>query len=71
MRKLAKGLYHVGRGGSFDSSKLFATRRLQVGGVATANPRPTDAEHSGFPRGDLQLQRISAPCKSAVCLGAP
>jgi transposase len=30
MRKLAKGLYHVGRGGTFDSSKLFDTRRLQV-----------------------------------------
>jgi hypothetical protein len=36
MRKLAKGLYHVGRGGSFDSSKLFDTRRLQVGDVATS-----------------------------------
>jgi hypothetical protein len=34
MRKLAKGLYHVGRGGSFDSSKLFDTRRLQVGDLA-------------------------------------
>jgi transposase len=30
MRKLAKGLYHVGRGGTFDSNKLFDTRRLQV-----------------------------------------
>jgi len=30
MRKLAKGLYHVGRGDTFDSSKLFDTRRLQV-----------------------------------------
>ena len=30
MRKLAKALYHVGRGGTFDSSKLFDTRRLQV-----------------------------------------
>jgi transposase len=30
MRKLAKGLYHVGHGGTFDSSKLFDTRRLQV-----------------------------------------
>jgi hypothetical protein len=30
MRKMAKGLYHVGRGGTFDSSKLFDTRRLQV-----------------------------------------
>ena len=28
MRKLAKGLYHVGRGGTFDSSKLFDTSRL-------------------------------------------
>jgi hypothetical protein len=26
----AKGLYHVARGGTFDSSKLFDTRRLQV-----------------------------------------
>ena len=30
MRKLAKALYHVGRGAIFDSSKLFDTRRLQV-----------------------------------------
>ncbi len=30
MRKLAKGLYHVGRGGTFDSSKLFDTSRLRV-----------------------------------------
>jgi transposase len=30
MRKLAKGLYHVGRGGTFDSSKLFDTRRLPL-----------------------------------------
>ena len=30
MRKLAKALYHVGRGAVFDSSKLFDTRRLQV-----------------------------------------
>ncbi len=30
MRKLAKGLYHLGHGGTFDSSKLFDTRRLQV-----------------------------------------
>jgi len=34
MRKLAKGLYHVGRGDTCDSSKLFDTRRLQVGDVA-------------------------------------
>ncbi len=30
MRKLAKALYHVARGATFDSSKLFDTRRLQV-----------------------------------------
>ena len=30
MCKLAKGLYHVGGGGTFDSSKLFDTSRLQV-----------------------------------------
>ena len=30
MRKMAKALYHVGRGGTFDSSKLFDTRRLNV-----------------------------------------
>ena len=36
MRKLAKALYHVGRGATFDSSKLFDTRRLQVGDVATS-----------------------------------
>jgi transposase len=30
MRKLAKALYHVGRGAAFDSSKLFDVRRLQV-----------------------------------------
>jgi len=28
MRKLAKALYHVGRGATFDSSKLFDVRRL-------------------------------------------
>jgi hypothetical protein len=32
MRKLAKALYHVGRGHTFDSSKLFDIRRL---GLAT------------------------------------
>lgn len=58
MRKLAKGLYHVGRGGTFDSSKLFDTRRLQM-------------ESAGFPKGDLPLNRLSAPCKSAVSLEAP
>ncbi len=58
MRKLAKGLYHVGRGGTFDSRKLFDTRRLQV---ASAD----------FPKGDLPLNRLSAPCKSAVSLEAP
>ncbi len=30
MRKLAKALYHVGRGAAFDSSKLFDVRRLQL-----------------------------------------
>ena len=30
MRKLAKALYHVGRGATFDSSKLFDVRRLQL-----------------------------------------
>jgi transposase len=30
MRKLAKALYHVGRGAVFDSSKLFDVRRLQL-----------------------------------------
>jgi len=58
MRKLAKALYHVGRGATFDSSKLFDVRRLSVASA-------------GIPRGDLPLQRISAPCKSAVCLEAP
>jgi hypothetical protein len=57
MRKLAKGLYHVGRGGTFDSSKLFDTRRLQVAGA-------------GFPKGDLPLHRLSATRKSDVCLEA-
>jgi transposase len=58
MRKLAKGLYHVGRGSTFDSSKLFDTRRLQVASA-------------GFPKGDLPLNRLSATCKSAVSLEAP
>jgi len=58
MRKLAKGLYHVGRGGSFDSSKLFDTRCLQVA-------------NAGFPKGDLPLHRLSAKRKSDVCLEAP
>ena len=30
MRKLAKALYHVGRGATFDSNKLFDIRRLQL-----------------------------------------
>jgi hypothetical protein len=30
MRKLAKALYHVGRGATFDSSKLFDIRRLAL-----------------------------------------
>jgi transposase len=30
MRKLAKALYHVGRGAIFDSSKLFDVRRLHL-----------------------------------------
>ena len=30
MRKLAKALYHVGRGAVFDSSKLFDVRRLKL-----------------------------------------
>jgi transposase len=30
MRKLAKALYHVGRGATFDSSRLFDVRRLQL-----------------------------------------
>jgi transposase len=30
MRKLAKALFHVGRGAVFDSSKLFDVRRLQL-----------------------------------------
>jgi transposase len=32
MRKLAKALYHVGRGATFDSRKLFDTRRLALHG---------------------------------------
>jgi len=58
MRKLAKGLYHVGRGGTFDSSKLFDLRRLQLAGAR-------------FPKGDLPLHRLSVSCKSDVCLEAP
>jgi hypothetical protein len=30
MRKLARALWHVARGASFDSSKLFDTRRLEL-----------------------------------------
>ena len=30
MRKLAKALFHVGRGAIFDSKKLFDIRRLQL-----------------------------------------
>jgi transposase len=30
MRKLAKALFHVGRGATFDSTKLFDVRRLQL-----------------------------------------
>lgn len=35
MRKLARGLWHVGRGAQFDAAKLFDTRRL---GLAPAQP---------------------------------
>ncbi len=58
MRKLAKALFHVGRGAVFDSTKLFDTRRLHLAAAKS-------------PRGDLPLQRISALRKSAVCLEAP
>jgi hypothetical protein len=30
MRKLARALWHVARGKSFDAAKLFDTRRLQL-----------------------------------------
>jgi len=49
MRKLAKALYHVGRGATFDSSKLFDVRRLPLA------PRTT------IPTGDLLLQRNLCP----------
>jgi hypothetical protein len=58
MRKLAKALFHVGHGAVFDSTKLFDIRRLHLAAAKS-------------PTGDLPLQRISAPCKSVVCLEAP
>jgi transposase len=66
MRKLAKALYHVGRGATFDSRKLFDTSRLRFPAQPSLDAEPTD-----FPTGDLLLQRNLCPGKSAVCLEAP
>ena len=52
-----QGLTDVDISGTFDSSKLFDTRRLQVASA-------------GFPKGDLPLHRLSATRKSDVCLEA-
>jgi transposase len=38
MRKIVKALWHVGRGNSFDATKLFDVRRLEL--TATANKEP-------------------------------
>jgi len=66
MRKLGKALFHVARGATFDSRKLFDTSRLRFAGEPCHDLEPT-----GFPTGDLLLQRNLCPSKSAVCLEAP
>lgn len=42
MRKLAKALYHVGRGEAFDSQKLFDCSRLEVAHASDAQPVAAD-----------------------------
>ena len=68
MRKLAKALYHVGRGGTFDSSKLFDTRRLQVvtwqSSSAEGKAKPIDVERTDF-RGVTFSCSVSLPCARA------
>ena len=44
MRKLAKALYHVGRGEPFDSRKLFDCSRLDV--TRAINARSVAAVHA-------------------------
>jgi transposase len=43
MRKLARALWHVARGASFDASKLFDTRRLQLSTKKTTTTSSTAA----------------------------
>jgi transposase len=68
MRKLAKALYHVGRGATFDSSKLFDVRRLQLqerrlsrGTLRifdlTEFPLPAES----MPKSDILLERFVYP----------
>lgn len=41
MRKLARALWHVGRGATFDVTKLFDTRRLDLDAVRATKKVPT------------------------------
>ena len=49
MRKLARALWHVGRGAAFDVTKLFDARRLDVGAAKTNRARKSAARGNRAP----------------------
>jgi len=62
MRKLARALWHVGRGASFDPRKLFDTRRLGLSADAITSAK----EISASPRGIALTQ--AATCEGGAAL---
>jgi transposase len=63
MRKLARALVHVARGADFDASKLFDTRRLELGPHArTSQPTkpPTSPTKRAQPAATATLSKPSA-----------
>src|SRR5690242_11130064 len=60
MRKLARALWHVGRGATFDPRKLFDTRRLGLSADAIASAKEITASPLGIVGDRARIERIGA-----------
>ena len=79
MRKLVRGLWHVARGATFDASKLFDVRRLDLSDAANKNAvaAPTTATvQAGVPSRPLRCDAadkntVAAPATATMQAGVP
>jgi hypothetical protein len=62
MRKLARALWHVGRGATFDPRKLFDTRRLGMSADAIASATEVTASPHNI------ASAVPATCEGGAAL---